>query len=133
MCSSTYQSPISFARHVVQQLRNNARELSKETDIKSFCSILEGALANVQQLLENLDGDQDEVIDDPRVMKLLRGCEKLCQVRLSVIRNLVVVQLITGFSGLLVPLLLQRSRHLIAQTTRPSFDYWTRDRSQRRI
>ncbi len=83
----TPHSSMSFACDVVQQLLKNARELSKETGIKAFCSALEGKLTNVQQNLEDLREETGEAIGEPRLVKLLDNLETLCQVSLSVLQN----------------------------------------------
>jgi hypothetical protein len=78
---------ISFACDVVQQLQGAARELSKETGIKAFCSLLEGALDSIQQHLKDLGEESGSVIEKERLLKLLNNLERLCQVSLLVLQK----------------------------------------------
>jgi hypothetical protein len=78
---------MSFACDVAQQLRANARELSKQTGIKAFCSALEGALANVCQHLEDLGEEPGNTVGEPRLVKLMDNLERLCQVSFLEPRN----------------------------------------------
>jgi hypothetical protein len=87
MKTPTSHSSTSFACDVAQQLQDNARELSKETGIKAFCSALAAELANVQQDLEDLGEEPGKAAEEPRLLKLLENLERLCQVSLSVLRN----------------------------------------------
>jgi hypothetical protein len=70
----------SFANDVVQQLRDNAHELSKEPGIKASCSELAAELANVQHRLEELADAPSNAAEECRVLKLLDNLERLCQV-----------------------------------------------------
>lgn len=85
MHTTTPHSSTSFACDVAQQLRDNARELSKETGIKAFCSALQGELANVRQHIENLGEELGKAMGEPRLVKLLDNLERLCQVSLPVV------------------------------------------------
>jgi hypothetical protein len=74
---ATDEPTISFACDVIIELQGIARELSKESGTKTFCSLFSAALENVQDYL-TLD-------DSPRnVSKLLDNLERLCQVRKSI-------------------------------------------------
>jgi molecular chaperone GrpE (heat shock protein) len=84
---SVSSSSTSFAYDVVQQLRNNTHELSKETGIKAFCSALAAELDNIQEHLEDLGEELGKAAGEPRLLKLLDNFERLCQVSLSVLQN----------------------------------------------
>jgi hypothetical protein len=76
----TCRSSTSFADDVVQQLRDNAHELSKEPGIKAFCSALAAELTNVQHRLEELVDASSNAAEERRVLKLLDNLERLCHV-----------------------------------------------------
>jgi len=78
---------ISFACDVVQQLQSTACKLSKETGIKAFCSLLEVALDDIQQHLNDLGEEPGSVIEKERLLKLLNNLERLCQVSLLVLQK----------------------------------------------
>ena len=80
MTDSNPQSPVVFARGVVQQLREIAQDLAKENDIRAFCSPLTAELANLQEHFGN--DDRNQSFPENRVVKLLDNFEKLCQVSL---------------------------------------------------
>lgn len=87
MNTPTSLSSTSFACDVVQQLRDNAHELSKEVGIKAFCSALAAELDNVQEYLEDLGEELHNAAGESRLLKLLDNLERLCQVSLSVLQN----------------------------------------------
>ncbi|OIW27244.1 hypothetical protein CONLIGDRAFT_715761 [Coniochaeta ligniaria NRRL 30616] len=69
-----------FASDVAQRLRDNARELSKVTGIKAFCSALESELAIIAQHFDDVGVvESDTGVGEPRLVKLLENLERLCQ------------------------------------------------------
>jgi hypothetical protein len=73
----------TFAGSVAFELQKIASELSKETEIKAFCSSLAAALDNARTHLEGLDEGQSNSID---VLEVLDSLERLCQVSWRVVR-----------------------------------------------
>jgi len=131
MNTPTCPAPASFASFaigVAPQLRAIARELSKESGIKSFCSLFVAELANVQERLEEqLDegGDPDKAAEH-RVSKLLDNLERLCQVNLPLTSQVlrILYNKATFYSGPLVALSLQAASGipLTADGTRPLYN-----------
>lgn len=108
-----------FASDVAQRLRDNARELSKLTGIKAFCSALESELAIIAQHLEDVGVvESDTGVGEPRLVKLLENLERLCQVTLLALLDS-PGQLTISFSG--PPVLAfsrARGKHLIPDDIR---------------
>lgn len=74
----------SFACDVAAALQGIARELSKETGTKAFCSLLAAALDNARENLRGLDEGLGNIPDVP---KLLDNLERLCQVSWSMLQK----------------------------------------------